>query len=450
MQQATRPRIDQLTGTATLTVEQTAQLLGLGRTAAYDDPTAWTPTGRSRARPPRLAGSWVMRSHIHKRVRKNKRGKETTSWYVVVDVGVNADGRRQQKWHGAFRTRREAEVARAKIVYDLHGGAYVAPDRITLDQWVRASWLPMIGSRLKPSTLDSYRRNMELHVQPALGRRPLQQLTAAMLNALYGELLAGTTRRRPLSAKTVRYVHTIIRKSLADAVDAGVLVGNAAERAKPPRPDRGKAREIQCWEAEELACFLEYVRGTRLEAAWRLAAMTGMRRGEVLGLRWRDVDLNSARLSVRHAVVSVAYTVLDSTPKSHQARVIDLDEATVDQLRSHRERQRREREEWGDDYVGRDLVVAKEDGEALHPDSFSQTFERLVRRAGLRRIRLHDLRHTHATLAVKAGVPVKVISERLGHESPAFTLRQYAHVMPGMQAEAAAQIAKAIAHPVRD
>ena len=187
----------------------------------------------------------------------------------------------------------------------------------------------------------------------------------------------------------------------------------------------------------------------RSEGAWRLAAMTGMRRGEVLGLRWRDVDLNSARLSVRHAVVSVAYTVLDSTPKSHQARVIDLDEATVDQLRSHRERQRREREEWGDDYVGRDLVVAKEDGEALHPDSFSQTFERLVRRAGLRRIRLHDLRHTHATLAVKAGVPVKVISERLGHESPAFTLRQYAHVMPGMQAEAAAQIAKAIAHPVR-
>lgn len=386
-----------------------------------------------------------MRGHIHKRVRKNKRGKETTSWYVVVDVGVNADGRRQQKWHGAFRTRREAEVARAKIVNDLHGGAYVAPDRITLDQWVRASWLPMIESRIKPSTLDSYRRNMELHVQPALGRRPLQQLTAAMLNALYAELLAGAARRRPLSAKTVRYVHTILHKSLADAVDAGVLVGNAADRAKPPRPNRGKVREIQCWEADELARFLKHVRGTRLEAAWRLAAMTGMRRGEVLGLRWRDVDLRGAQLSVRQAVVSVAYTVLESTPKSHQARVIDLDEATVTQLREHRERQQVERGDWGGEYVDRDLVVAKENGEAIHPDSFSQAFERLVRNAGLRRIRLHDLRHTHATLAVRAGVPVKVISERLGHESPAFTLRQYAHVMPGMQAAAAAQIADVLA-----
>lgn len=213
----------------------------------------------------------------------------------------------------------------------------------------------MIESRIKPSTLDSYRRNMELHVQPTLGRRPMQQLTAAMLNALYADLLSGTARRRPLSAKTVRYVHTIIHKSLADAVDAGVLVGNVADRAKPPRPDRGKAREIQSWDADELARFLEHVRGTRLEAAWRLAAMTGMRRGEVLGLRWRDVDLNSASLSVRQAVVSVAYTVVDSTPKSHQARVIDLDERTVDQLREHRERQRLEREEWDDGYQNRDL-----------------------------------------------------------------------------------------------
>lgn len=169
--------------------------------------------------------------------------------------------------------------------------------------------------------------------------------------------------------------------------------------------------------------------------------MTGMRRGEVLGLRWSDVDLDAARISVRQAVVSVAYAILESTPKAHQARVIDLDEVTVEQLRLHRQRQQLEREDWGTEYASWDLVVAKENGEPIHPDSFSQAFERLVKNAGLRRIRLHDLRHTHATLAVKAGVPVKVISERLGHESPAFTLKQYAHVMPGMQAEAASEIA---------
>jgi Phage integrase, N-terminal SAM-like domain/Arm DNA-binding domain len=115
---------------------------------------------------------------------------------VVVDAGVDAGGRRRQKWHGGYRTRREAEVTRAKIVHNLHAGSYVAPDRITLREWVRASWLPMVESRLKPSTFDSYRRNMKIHVLPTLGTRPLQQLTAAMLNALYAELGRGTAAGR--------------------------------------------------------------------------------------------------------------------------------------------------------------------------------------------------------------------------------------------------------------
>jgi integrase len=177
--------------------------------------------------------------------------------------------------------------------------------------------------------------------------------------------------------------------------------------------------------------------------------MTGMRRGEILGLRWSDLDLDAARLSVRHAVVAVGYEVVESTPKSQKARVIDLDAETIAQLRAHRQRQDEERAEWGADYQDRDLVVAKENGEPIHPHTFSQSFERLIAKAGLRPIRLHDLRHTHATLALEAGVPVKVISERLGHESPAFTLKQYAHVIPGMQAEAAAQVAAMVDGPPR-
>ena len=382
-----------------------------------------------------------MRGHIHKRVRINAAGKETTRWYVVVDTGIDPDGKRRQKWHGGFSTRRAAEVERARIVNDLHTGGYVAPDRLTLVAWVRESWMPMTKTRVKPSTYDSYRSNMETHVLPALGSRALQQLTAPMLNALYADLLARGNGRGPLAPKTVRYIHTIIHKALADAVDAGILPANVAERSKPPRPNRGRTKKIECWEAEELAAFLRAVEGTRLEAAWRLAAMTGMRRGEVLGLRWSDVDLDGSRLAVRNAIVSVAYAVLESSPKSHQARMIDIDPATTDLLRRHRDRQVQARKEYGDGYDDRGLVVCAEDGSPIHPQSFSQAFGRVIERADLRKIRLHDLRHTHATIAVKAGVPVKVISERLGHESPAFTLKQYAHVMPGMQAEAAGQIA---------
>jgi integrase len=385
-----------------------------------------------------------MQGHIHKRVHTGKNGKQTTRWYVVVDVGMAVDGRRRQKWHGGFRTRKEAEIARAKLVDDLHTGSYVVPGRLTFAEWVRNSWLPMTEGRVKPSTFHSYRQNMEIHVLPALGSRPLQQLTVMMLNALYARLQSEGSGHGALSAKTVRYIHTIVHKALEDAVDAGLAAKNVADRAKPPRPSRLSTREVGSWEAHELAQFLASVRGTRLEAVWRLAAMTGMRRGEVLGLRWADVDLAGARLSVRHAVVAVAYEVIESTPKSHNARVIDLDPETVELLQTHRQQQMQERKEWGVDYENQDLIAAREDGSPIHPHSFSQSFGRLIKRAGLRTIRLHDLRHTHATLALQAGVPVKVISERLGHESPAFTLKQYAHVIPGMQAAAAALVAELI------
>jgi len=385
-----------------------------------------------------------MQGHIHKRVRIDRSGKETVRWYVVLDLGFGEDGRRRQKWHGGFRTRREAEVARAQLVTDLNTGSYVMPGRITLAEWIRGSWLPMTEPRVKPSTFHSYERNLELHVLPTLGQKPLQQLTPPMLNALYGKLAKDPPDRKGLSAKTVSYIHSTLHKVLADAVDAGLLGKNVAAGAKPPRPARRATGGIQAWEPDELAAFLTHVRGTRLEAIWRLSAMTGMRRGEVLGLRWCDLDLDAARLSVRQALVAVGYDVIKSTPKSHSARVIDLDAETVVQLRAHRERQLAERAEWGVDYEDHDLAVAKENGEPIHPHTFSQSFERLIEKAGLRTIRLHDLRHTHATLALKAGVPVKVISERLGHESPAFTLKQYAHVIPGMQAEAAAQVASLV------
>jgi integrase len=390
-----------------------------------------------------------MQGHIHKRVRVDRNGKESVRWYVVVDLGFGDDGRRRQKWHGGFGTRREAEAARAKLVNEINTGSYVIPGRTTLEEWVQASWLPMTEPRVKPSTFFSYRRNLELHVLPVLGGKRLQQLTPPMLTSLYGQLAQSCEERRGLSAKTISYIHATLHKVLSDAVDSGLLGRNIAASAKPPRPSKRAAGGVSAWDPEELAEFLQAVSGTRLGPVWRLSAMTGMRRGEVLGLRWRDIDFDRARLSVRQAVVAVGYGVIHSTPKSHDARVIDLDAATVAQLKAHRQRQDEERAEWGNDYQDQDLVVAKENGEPIHPHTFSQSFERLLEKHNLRRIRLHDLRHTHATLALKAGIPVKVISERLGHESPAFTLKQYAHVIPGMQAEAAAQVAAMIDSPPR-
>jgi integrase len=183
-------------------------------------------------------------------------------------------------------------------------------------------------------------------VLPAIGARPLQRLTPRVLEDLYGELINRGDSRNALSLRTVSNIHRTIHKALADAHDAGLVVDNVASGAKAPRPWRMRARNVSSWQPSELARFLKGNEGERLEAVWRLAAMTGMRRGEILGLRWGDLDLNGARLSVHRTIVDVNYHVFESTPKGNAARSIDLDTETVRLLGTYRSVPEREREEW--------------------------------------------------------------------------------------------------------
>jgi integrase len=157
-----------------------------------------------------------------------------------------------------------------------------------------------------------------------------------------------------------------------------------------------------------------------------------------------DVDLEGARITIRQALLAVGGDVYVSSPKSYRGRTVDLDRGTVAQLVAHRDRQRREKASGSGDYVDSEYVFRKRDGSRLDPRTVSQTFQWIVQESDLPRIRLHDLRHTHASIAVKAGVPIGVVSERLGHASPEFTLHRYSHVMPGMSREAADTIARAV------
>jgi integrase len=387
-----------------------------------------------------------MQGHIRKRTHKTKDGRVTVNWYVVIELPRDSTGKRRQKWYGSYRTRKEAETARIEILHQVNTGTWIEPTSETFEEWVHEIWLPLTTQRLKPSAEAHYRNYLRLHILPTLGSLQFRQITPTVLHQLYTRLLTSGNRKTggPLSAKTVTNVHAIIHKALKDAVDLGLVNVNMADRAKPPRPKAKKAKEIKSWTAEELRRFLDMITGHRLEAAYYLKAFTGMRRAEVLGLRWQDLNLDAGRLAVRQTVTAVGYEIVEGSPKTHQARTIDLDPITVKRLLQHRERQSKDRQEWGDDYHDEDLVFAREDGSPVHPHSFSQTFERVVARSGLRIIPLHGLRHTHATVGLSLGVPAKVISERLGHEDVAFTLKQYAHVLPGMQADAARLIASAV------
>lgn len=368
-----------------------------------------------------------------------KKGKQ---YYAVIYEGIDpTTGKERRRWHPGGPRRRDAERLVNDLVKRKDEGTYRGPDRLSLGEYLTERWLPGQRSQLRLSTFDSYRRIIELHVLPRIGGIALQKLVPEDLDGLYA-VLATDGRRdgKPggLAPKSIRLVHLVLHKALSDARRKGTIVRNVAELADPPKQRARRRQAVKVWNAEELHRFLDLCCDHRLHTAWFVASHTGMRRGEVLGLRWADVDLDHRRLSVSQAVILIGYELVLSDIKTDTGRrTIDLDERPVGVLRAWRKRQLEERLLIGSAYQDNDLVFARADGTPTNPDLFSQSFDRLLARSTLPRIRLHDLRHTHATILLKAGVPVKVVSERLGHANPAFTMTVYQHVIPGMQADAA-------------
>jgi integrase len=318
---------------------------------------------------------------------------------------------------------------------------------LTVARYLLHTWLPRKSVSLRPSTWDGYRRNIEIHVIPRIGSIPLLRLRGDHIDSLYSELLADgrVDGKGGLDPKTVLEIHVILRRAFHDACRQGLVVRNVVVDAEPPKRRRPPS-DVRAWSSTQVLTFLDTARSDRLFPALWLAANTGMRRSELLGLRWEDVDLAAGHLSISRSLVSVAYELHESRGKTRYAkRRVDLDPQTVRVIAAWHERL-----EAG---LGRrldedDYVFCSQSGAPTHPDRFSQVFNKLVARAGVSRRRLHDLRHTHATLLLKAGIPVKVVSERLGHATSDFTLATYRHVLPGMQAEAARTFASLLSPTV--
>jgi integrase len=375
---------------------------------------------------------------------------ETTQgkrYMIVYRVTDPETGERRQRWQRGFTTEGAATKELRKRLAKADAGEYVEPSREKLGKYLDM-WLA--GLRHTPSTVASYRKNIRLHIKPALGGTPLAQITGPQLTRLYRQLEESGRRdgrEGGLSARTVRYIHTIIHKALGDAVKAGMLPVNPADRASPPSAKQAQPPEMTVWPAEQLARFLGWAaeRHADLATAWALMAATGARRGEALALRWADVDLDKARISVRRSATLIkrkgqGESIVEGPTKSGNARNVDVDPATVALLRRHRAHR-----------AGLDLRLATPDalvfgrptGQHLHPERFSRRFANAVRQARdelgadlLPVIRLHDLRHTHASLLLAAGVPVKELADRLGHTKPTITLSVYAHVIPSMSQSA--------------
>lgn len=390
-----------------------------------------------------------------------RRGK---TWSYVIRV-TDARGVSKPRWVGGFATEAAAKRARDEARISASSGGYVDRSTVTVENYL-SQWLEGHALEVKPRTRAGYAHLIETYVVPRIGSMRLQAVRSADLSRLYRDLLEGGGRGgRPLSARSVEYVHAVLRKAFADAVRTDqVLSSNPAERAKRPRKD--VVQPLVMWTAADLAAFLASTKDHRLHAFFWLAAATGARRGELVNLRWADVHLGEApSLRLRGTVSVINGVRVEGSTKGGRERVVSIDPATVDVLRVHRAAQERERQlaggSWtGDEDVGRGHVFRQELGAPLFPDTPTALMRKLLvlhnrtphvstaqsrtpapELSQLPVIRLHDLRHLHASLLLKAGVPVHVVARRLGHADPSITLRVYAHVLDDQASQAAAVFA---------
>jgi len=355
-------------------------------------------------------------------------------FYVVAYDGIDPlTGKERRRWHPVGHDRSEADALAERLEREHAGAPPKIGGAITLGQFLRETWLPQKRRQVRATTAYRYAWFVDRYIIPAIGDVPLRRLRVDHLDSLCVRLAAtGGRHGAGVAPKTVLEVHMIIRAALDDAHERELVDRNVACAAHV-RLSRASRSTAQAWNAPELAAFLAAARAQRLYPALHLTAHTGMRRGEVVGLKWSDLDCITKRLSIQRTLQCVGGRPVEFGVKTRTSRrSIDLDAGTIGELQRWRQRLQNEELPAG----GSDWMFCHSAGRFLNPESLSQLFDRVVRRTPVPRIRFHDVRHTHASLLIAAGTPVKVVSERLGHAHPGFTMNTYQHLMPGMSAAA--------------
>jgi len=353
------------------------------------------------------------------------------SYTIVLNLGIDPQGKRKQQWLSVKGTKKEAEKRLSELLHQLDTGTFMRPSKTTLVEYLE-KWLSDYAKpNLSPRGFERYAGIIRKHLIPDMGSITLTQLRPEHLQKHYTARL-----NDGLSARTVRYHHAVIHKALQTAVKWGLVSRNVADGVDMPRARRN---EMQTWDEDEIARFLETAKDSPYYALFYTALYTGMRRSELLGFKWGDVDFTMSQVYVNrslHHLKDGSYVF--TQPKSTRSRrTIALSPSAILTLRNHYEKQKLERAMLGISLKDDDLVFSQLDGKPLRPNTVTRAWTMLAGRAGVKVIRLHDARHTHASLMLKQGVHPKIVQERLGHASIQMTLDTYSHVAPGLQQAAA-------------
>jgi integrase len=366
-----------------------------------------------------------------------KRAKNTYS--LVVELGLHPEtGKRQQKWITFIGKRKAAENELHRQLTLVEAGDFIDPSKVTVGEFFE-QWLSVIAEhKVGRKTMERYRSIVKHHIGPALGRLPLQKLTALHIETHYARLAKEGRkdgREGGLSAQTILHHHRLISEALQKAVAWKLRTHNPADSVTPPAIT---PREVMPIDETQSAWLLTVAEGTRLYLPIMLALCTGLRRGEILALRWSDMDWDRAVLTVSRALEETSEGVELKQPKTrHGRRKVAVPAIAVDALRKHEAGQQHYRELLGEGYQENDLICCVEDGSIWKPSAFTSSYRALLKRRKLAGPNFHALRHSHASQLLRAGVDAKVISKRLGHSRASFTMDVYAHLMPGQDAEAA-------------
>jgi integrase len=379
-----------------------------------------------------------MRGHIV------KRGKD--SYSIKVSVGKDANsGKYKYQWTTAKGTKKEAEKRLAEILHQLDTGTFMKPGKTTIAEYLERWLKDYAWPNLAPRTAEGYEHIIRRHLIPSLGNMPLTQLKPEHLQRYYSEKLSGgrCDGKGGLSPKTVRHHHVTLHDALEHAVKMGLLNRNVADAVSLPRCQRSQWQTLS---ELDISTFLEAAKKTPYYVLFYQALFTGMRRSELLALRWSDVDLLLCQAHVTRSLhhLRSGETVIRSPKSAKSRRMVALSPSAALIFQEHKDKQEAQRALLGIPLKEDGLVFSDLEGKPLLPDTVTHAWIKLVRRTGLKGIRLHDARHTHASLLLKQGVHPKIVQERLGHASIQITLDTYSHVAPGLQEAAAAGFDKMV------
>ncbi len=358
--------------------------------------------------------------------------KEGSSWYFSTDVGKDPiTGKRKRKKQRGFKTKREAEKALALIEAEVYKGTYSEPSNEHLSVHL-SNWYMVKKNSVGFQTAETYKGYIKNRIVPYIGHYQLSKLTASVLQNYVNEL-----KEEGLSSATIKKIYNILKGALDHAVNMDLLPVNHITKIQLPKIIKN---DLKVWDTSQLQLFLEHIKGERLYPAFYLAITTGMRKGEFLGVRWKDIDFQNGIVYVRQTLSKDGKRLIPGAKTEASIRSIKLTRECIEVLLQHKPIVENEKLSLGIEYVDEDLVNCTSKGTPINPNNFSRTFLRLIKESGLPRIRVHDLRHSHATMLIAGGVNAKVISERLGHSNIKVTLDTYSHVLPSMQEEAANRI----------